>query len=508
MLLLLLPIRLYALDDGQHHNFSDKPLKTSTLTYEPSWESLKQHKAAPQWFSDAKFGIYFHWGVYTVPAYGFEWYPRLMHIENDKYFGSHIYKHHLETYGTPSEFGYHDFVPQFKAEKFNADQWADLFVKAGAKFAGPVAEHSDGFSMWPSKATPWNAMDKGPHRDVVGELEQAIKRRNLKFITTFHHACNLQRYEIVDGEKVYKNNYYEHIEGMPTTSDDPQLKVLYGNMPEDQWLEEVWFAKLKEVIDHYSPDILWFDSGLDMIPEDYRQKMAAYYLNHTDHKEVVTVRKQNDLPLDMSVNDLEKSRMNKMGDQPWMTDETISTGSWCYTTTLKIKPAQDLVHVLVDIVSKNGVLLLNVSPREDGIIPDNQQAVLLKMGDWLSKYGEAIYGTRPWYTYGEGPTAQPEGSFKNHSDFKHIKYTPEDIRYTTHQNTVYAITLGVPSSNHDILLKSFAEDKMPSNTSVKHVSLLGSDDTLTYELKKEGLHVVVPNGLNEDISLVFKVDLN
>lgn len=499
---------------GCNSNNSDKESKQKPVTeskqdYEPTWESLNKHTAAPEWFSDAKFGIYFHWGVYTVPAYGFEWYPRLMHKENDKYFGSYIYKHHRETYGTPSEFGYHDFVPQFKAEKFDANQWAELFKKSGAKFAGPVAMHSDGFAMWASKATPWNALDKGPHKDIVGELEKAIKAEGLKFITTFHQAINLQRYKDKPDETYFKNSYYPYIKGMPPTSEDPELKYLYGNIPEQQWLSEVWFPELKEVIDNYSPDIIWFDSGLDLIPEDYRKKMCAYYLNHaqTLDKEVVIVRKQEDLPLDLSINDLEKSRRSTMGTQPWMTDETISSGSWCYTGSLKIKPFDKLLYVLIDIVSKDGVLLLNISPKEDGTIPENQTEVLLKMGDWLNKYGEAIYATRPWYTFGEGPTRQPKGDFENHSDFKKVKYCADDIRYTSKDNIIYAMTLGFPGVDKDILLKSFAKDSIPGST-VEDVALLGCEDRISYEQSPDGLHVKTPKKMDKEESLVFKILLS
>ncbi|MDA3823641.1 MAG: alpha-L-fucosidase, partial [Bacteroidales bacterium] len=319
------------------------------IEFENSWESLSQHEAAPEWFQDAKLGIYFHWGVYSVPAYGSEWYPRNMHLE-----GQREYTHHLEKYGHPSEFGYHDFVPMFKAEHFDAEEWADLFFTAGAKFAGPVAEHHDGFSMWDSEATPWNAADMGPKRDVTGELATAIKARDMKFITTFHHARNLQRSDSL-GKEDWRSHYPRY-EGIPPTSDDEQLKYLYGNIPEDQWLEEVWYAKLKEVIDQYQPDIMWFDSWLDEIPEEYRQKYSAYYLNEAEKwkKDVVIVRKQNDLPLNYTVDDLEKSRKNTLEEASWMTDETISEGSWCYTENLKIKEARDVLHVLVDIVSKNG----------------------------------------------------------------------------------------------------------------------------------------------------------
>ena len=285
-----------------------------------------------------------------------------MHFKDDI-----TYAHHLSKYGHPSEFGYHDFVPMFTAENFDAKEWVALFKQAGAKFAGPVAEHHDGYSMWASKKTPWNSLDTGPKRDILGELEKEIRAQDMKLITTFHHAKHLQRHDsLPDAERgqLYRNSHYPFFKGMPPSSEDEKLKYLYGNVAQDKWLEEIWLGKLKEVIDNYQPDIMWFDSWLDKIPESKRAEYAAYYLNEAEKwdKEVVIIRKQDDLPLDFSLNDLEKSRMNKMGEQSWMTDETVSYGSWCYTENLKIKPTKDLIHVLVDVVSKNGVLLLNVSP--------------------------------------------------------------------------------------------------------------------------------------------------
>jgi alpha-L-fucosidase len=479
--------------------------------YHENWESLAKHNEEPEWFKDAKFGIYFHWGVYSVPAFGDEWYPRRMHFKHRP-----EYIHHLKTYGELSEFGYHDFVPMFKAEDFNAEEWATLFKKAGARFAGPVAEHHDGFSMWASKCTPWNVMDKGPHRDITGELEKAIKGKGMKFITTFHHAKQLQRYKGKEREEIeshadnpeqaFRNSHYPLFESTPPALDDPELNYLYGNIPEDKWLEKIWFGKLKEVIDKYHPDIIWFDSWLDQIPENYRQKFCAYYLNEAEKldKEVVIVRKQNDLPLDCSVDDLEKSRKNRLEEKAWMTDETVSNGSWCYTEDLKIKPVADILHVLIDIVSKNGVLLLNISPMANGTIPEDQQNVLLKMGEWLGKYGESIYGTRPWYTYGEGPTKEPEGNFKNHQEFLKIKYSAKDIRFTTNAKTIYATILGWPEN--DLMIKSFAKDNLPSAIKINNVSLMGCDQELKWDLTDEGLSICLPSEITDTMAAVFKIE--
>ncbi|NQU87209.1 MAG: alpha-L-fucosidase [Mariniphaga sp.] len=481
--------------------------------YEPTWESLAQHNEEPQWFQDAKFGIYFHWGVYSVPAFGSEWYPRSVNYE-----GGSEYKYHVEKYGNLSKFGYHDFVPMFKAENFDAKEWADLFAKAGARFAGPVAEHHDGFSMWASKVTPWNTFDKGPKRDITGELEKEIRANGMKLITTFHHARNLQRYKGKEEEEMagsdnirmkFWNSHYPLFEGTPQTLDDPKLNYLYGNIPEEKWLEEVWFGKLKEVIDNYQPDIIWFDSWLDQIPEEYRQKFCAYYLNEAEKlgKEVVIIRKQNDLPLETTVDDLEKSRKNRLEEKSWMTDETLSKGSWCYTQDLEIKETTDVLHVLIDIVSKNGVLLLNISPMANGTIPENQRRVLLEIGEWLNKYGEAIYETRPWYTYGEGPTIEPEGNFENHQEFLKIKYSEKDIRYTTKGKIIYATILGNPGTNQKILLEAFAKNKLIETIEIKKVSIPGNSSAIDFNITENGLVIQTNDNPDDEMAVVFKIEI-
>ena len=295
---------------------------------------------------------------------------------------------------------------------------------------------------------------------------------------------------------------------MPPSSGDETLRYLYGNIPAAPWYEEIWYGKLKEVIDQYQPDIIWFDYVLDQIPEEYRQKFSAYYLNEAEKwgKEVVIVRKQEDLPLSYTVNDLEKSRKNRIGEEPWMTDETISKGSWCYTEGLEIKNSGDVLHVLIDVVSKNGVLLLNVSPMADGTIPDNQKQVLLDMGRWLDVCGESIYGTRPWYTFGEGPTKEPEGHFKNHHEFLKIKYSSKDVRYTTREDAIYAILLGWPGGGKEITFRAFAADSLPAPLEIPSVSLLGSGAELKWNLAAEGLTLITPEEAPDPMAVVFKIE--
>jgi alpha-L-fucosidase len=280
-------------------------------------------------------------------------------------------------------------------------------------------------------------------------------------------------------------------------------------MPADTWYEEIWYGKLKEVIDLYRPDIIWFDYVLDQIPKAWRQQFSAYYLNAAEEwgKEVVIVRKQEDLPGEFSVEDLEKSRKNRLDSIPWMTDETISKGSWCYTENLEIKAAADVLHVLIDIVSKNGVLLLNVSPMANGIIPENQQQVLLTMGAWLDKYGEAIYGTRPWYAFGEGPTREPEGHFRNHKEFLKIKYSWRDVRYTTLGKTIYATLLGWPGPQKEVMLKAFASNHLAGEQDIKGVSMLGCQENIKWGFSPGGMTLETPSEAPDSMAVVFKIEI-
>jgi alpha-L-fucosidase len=472
--------------------------------YDTSWESLKQHNPAPEWFRDAKFGIYWHWGVYSVPAFGSEWYPRWMHFSNTE-----EYKHHLATYGHPSEFGYHDFVPMFKAEKFDAGEWAELFKKSGARFAGPVAEHHDGFSMWASDVNPWNAGDKGPKRDIAGELEKAIRAQGMKFVATFHHARNLQRLNIPGEPFPHRRHYwashYPPFEGMPTSTDDPELQILYGRIPEKQFIKN-WQGKLFEVIDNYQPDLIWFDSWLDQIPEQAQREFLAYYFNSAEAwgKDVVVTYKQEDMPMDLAVLDLEKGRMNELTEYTWLTDDTISLGSWCYTQDLEIKPLRQVLHVLIDIVSKNGQLILNISPMADGTIPENQKQVILGIGKWLDIYGEAIYETRPWLLFGEGPTKLKAGGGFTHKQGGYLQYTTQDIRFTKKDSTIYATVLGQPEKNKELLIKSFGADTIKGDLKVTAVTMLAGKGQCKFKQTKKGL-TITPNTNGHELATVFKI---
>jgi len=479
-----------------HGDVKSAPVKA---TYEPTWESLEQVNEAPDWFRDAKFGIYFHWGVYAVPAFGSEWYPRNMYDVK-----SREYKHQVETWGDPNQFGYPDFVPMFKAEKFDANAWARLFQQAGARFAGPVAEHHDGWAMWDSDMTPWNVVDKGPQRDITGELEKAIRKRGMKFVTTFHHARNnLWEKPGRNGQLAWTGHYSFVKQYFPALLEDPERAIMYGYMPREKFLA-MWTGKLKEVIDKYHPDLMWFDSWLDEIPESLRQEYLAYYYNDATRraKEVVVTRKQEDLPLTCSVHDIEKGRTDSLSEHFFLTDDTISMGSWCYTQDLRIKPTSVVLHSLIDIVSKNGALLLNISPLADGTIPENQRQVLLEMGKWLKVNGEAIYDTRPWKVYGEGATQGRAGQFGGVTDPKE-GYQPQDIRFTAKGDTLYAISLGWADKPLTIRSLGSGSDLFPDE--IASVRLLGSKGKLQWSRSPEGLVITMPKEKPCDHAVVFKI---
>ncbi|MHC4844403.1 MAG: alpha-L-fucosidase, partial [Planctomycetota bacterium] len=387
------------------------------------WEQLKKHKV-PEWFKDAKFGIYAHWGAYCVPAFGSEWYPRNMYRKE-----SDVHEHHVKTWGDPSKFGYKDFIPMFKAEKFNADEWAQLYARAGAKFAGPVAEHHDGFSMWASKVNRWNAVDMGPKRDVVKELTDALRKRDIKIITSFHHMYNFQGYypQDIDPEL-----------GWDITN--PEYEDLYGQFVDKKIAHDRWLEKIKEVIDAYQPDQIWFDFGLGDIPDEYKQRMASYYYSKENEwgKEVIITRKEEHLPKGVGVLDIERGKMEGAAPYLWQTDDSISVRSWSWVVGDNFKSSEELIHELIDIVSKNGILLLNVCPKTDGTFTEDQKQLLYTIGDWLEVNGEAIYGTRPWAAHGEGPNLLDEGRGFEHDQ---IDFTSEDIRYTCKGDVLNAIAL-------------------------------------------------------------------
>ncbi|WP_167607566.1 alpha-L-fucosidase [Maribellus sediminis] len=492
-------------------NCSSKQTKQEVNVYEPTWESLAQHNSQPEWFKDAKLGIYFHWGIYSVPAFSSEWYPAWMYYTKleKEHWGAEIRDYHVKNYG--ADFDYHDFIPLFKAEHFNAAEWADLFQNAGAKFAGLAAQHHDGFAMWDSEINPWNAADMGPEKDIAGELLSELKKRDMKTIATFHHARNLQRYAndsvhwANSGQVGFDSHFAYDPNGITSTKDE-KLKYLYGNIPVNEFHDR-WLGQVNEVVDKYAPDMIWFDSWLDMVPEEYRQKMVAHHYNTALKRgqEPITFYKQEDLPDSVALLDIEQGGKTEISEKYWLTDITISDGSWCYTNGLKYKKADLIIRNMIDVWSKKGVVLLNVSPMANGIIPQEQQDVLLTIGEWIKKHKEAVYNTRVHSVFGYGIAEFEKGHFGGQSAT--MKYTKDDVRFAKSKdgNTLYVYLLGLPDSGKEIGLEHVFETNPGQN--IKRVSVVGSGEELKWSASENKLTLTTPSAeAMDEIATVFKVE--
>lgn len=471
--------------------------------YQANWESLKTHNAIPEWLTDAKLGIYFHWGVYSVPAFGSEWYPCNMYIE-----GKQEFEHHKNTYGPQSEFGYHHFIPKFTAEHFNAEEWVQLFKKSGAKFAGPVAQHHDGFAMWDSKINPWNSVKKGPKKDITGELAKAIKANDMKLITTFHHARNLQRNANTPANWGEFNSHFTYNPNFHTATTDPELRILYGNIPEDTFHNN-WIGQVNEVVNQYQPDMIWFDSWLNFIPEKIVQQMCADYFNAAlkNNQKVAIGYKQSDLPNGVGILDIEQGGRRDIVETPWMTDITLSNKSWSYIEGQTYKTSKMVMRNLIDVVSKNGIVLLNISPKADGTIPTEQRIILEEMGEWFTKYGEAIYNTKPWDLFGFGNASAKEGHFGGQSAA--VEYSASDIRFTQSKDekSLYILFLGKPVANETVTMRLLAKHRYRPHTNIKRIILLGSNTELNYNFGNDSLSFTLPNEPMDEIATVLKLEL-
>ncbi len=457
-------------------------------SYTASWASVDQHPPAPEWYQDAKFGIYYHWGVFSVPAFGNEWYPRNLYIS-----GSAENNHHIATYGDPSVWPYHNFIngandkaghyvqfapkPTSAGGNWDPNAWAQLFADAGARFAGPVAEHHDGFSMWNSTANEWNSVAKGPRLDLLRLHADAIRAKGLKLYVSLHHAYHF-------------NGYYDHVPAQSTTT----LKKLYGQLggtAENQ----LWYDKLKEVIDGYQPDVIYQDFDLHLVDESKRLAFLAYYYNQAVawNTDVVATYKDG---FDNSgeVYDFERGGPGGLQSPYWQTDDSVSSSSWCYTAGIGYYSTKAMLHALLDRVSKNGTMVLNIAPMADGTIPAGQQTILRGIGDYLGRFGESVYATRAWDAYGEGPTQMGGGSFTTPREG-----TSRDIRFVrSKDNTVlYATVLGWPGTTLNITTLASGRINLGTLSSVR---LLGaaagsSIDLPTRSQDGSGLHISMPSSV-------------
>jgi alpha-L-fucosidase len=458
--------------------------------FQPTWDSLANYKA-PAWYQDAKFGIFIHWGIYSVPAFGSEWYSRNMYKQ-----GTPEFEHHVKTYGTQDKFGYKDFIPKLTFEKYDPEAFAQLFEEAGAKFIVPVAEHHDGFAMYDTELSPWSAAKMGPKRDVLGELAKALRKRGLVFALSSHRA----------------EHFWFFDEGKKFTSDvqDPANESLYGpaepapsdwmnpelSPPTEEYMDD-WFARCIELVDKYKPSVFWFDWWIQNIAfKPYLQKFAAYYYNRAAEwgTEVAINYKDEAFPNGTAIFDVERGQLAGIHPMLWQNDTAVSRNSWGYIQGHDYKSVQDILCDLIDVVSKNGAMLLNVGPKPDGTIPDHEQAMLREIGAWLKLNGEAIYGTRPWRTFGEGPTKVEKGSF---TDGKRPMFTGQDLRFTAGNGNVYILAMAWPGEK--LVVKSLG-----SSLRVTEVELIGYPHRLAWHQDDHGLHISLPTEPVGEHAFVFR----
>jgi alpha-L-fucosidase len=456
--------------------------------YRPDWETLRNHEI-PQWFKDAKFGIFIGWGVYAVPGAVNEWYPHNMYRPGDP-----AYQDFTNRFGSFDKGdGYKDFIPSFRAQKFDPQDWIKLFKQAGAKYVIPIAEHHDGFSMYDSDLSDWTVVRMGPHRDVLADLAKATRDAGLHFGLSSHRA---------------EHNYY-YDEGRSIRSDvnDPKYASFYG--PAHQWLNDDhflpydewtyvsdawtsdWLARAVELVEKYKPELVYFDGGVGQ--PYFRPRVTeftAFYDNFTKRNGIDGVITIKDYAMEWTAGtrDFERSLRTDIDPRPWQTDTSISKLSWGYMEHDEFKTPESIIHQLVDIVSKNGNLLLSIGPRADGTIPDEVRATLLDMGAWLDRNGEAIYATQPWKISGEGPT-QTKTGFATDQEMK--PYTASDFRFTQKGNNLYVISLACPADG-TASIRSLGLTGIASDLQFEAVDLLGSSRKTEWLRTTDALNVKLP----------------
>jgi alpha-L-fucosidase len=471
--------------------------KTSDGPFRPDWASLQNYQT-PQWYADAKFGIFVHWGVYAVPAFGSEWYSRNMYVK-----GSPEYAHHVATYGPQTKFGYKDFIPKFNGEHFDPAGWAALFHEAGARYVVPVAEHHDGFSMYDTRLSDYSAVKMGPRRDVLGELKAAAKANGLHFGLSSHRAAH--------------DWFFDEGRKFPSDVSDPDNAGLYGPAqsriagPDDEdlyadytyvsqfWLDD-WLARQAELVACYAPELIYFDwwIGQPAFRSTLPRFLAYYYNFAARHGGSAVVNyKLGEFADGAGTLDIERGQAAKIRKNVWQTCTSISDKSWGYIENDTYKSVDQIVHLLADVVSKNGNLLLNVGPRADGRIPEAARDTLRAMGRWLKTNGEAIYGTRPWTVFGEGPTETANGSF---SESKAKPYTARDFRFTTRDGKLYAIQMAWPEEDKSVITS------IRGDMNIKRVSLLGGDAPVRFEQNGAGLVLTLPAGVPRQPAYVYRIE--
>ena len=458
--------------------------------FENNWESLQQYKC-PEWFRDAKLGIFLHWGPSSVAAID-DWYGRNMYIQ-----GHPAYEYHVKTFGHPSRFGFKDLIPLWKAEKFDPDHLVKIFKKAGAGYIVPVATFHDNFDLWDSKYQRWNSVNMGPEKDIVGMWKYAALTNGLRFGVSTHMDRVPSWFNTSKG-----SDSSGALAGVPYDGCNPMYSDLYGPdndegmdwpyLPKNasmSW-KETWAERTGDLIDKYQPDLLYFDGGIPYV--DVGLSVIADFYNanqqwHDGQLDAVLNLKKTKVSgayrEGMCVQDLERSKLTGIKTEPWQTDTSI--GPWFCRKDGIYETPNAIIDMFIDIVSKNGNLLLNIPLKADGSLDDKSIDMLNEMGKWMAINAEAIKETRPWQVYGEGPTSVKE----EYSEKIREKFTPHDIRFTSKENVVYAIFLDWPVNEKSIRIKSLALGKGLSN--IASIKLLGSNKHIKWERDADGLEVFI-----------------
>ena len=488
--------------------------------YQPTWDSLQQYET-PEWYRDAKFGIWAHWSPQCVAEDG-DWYARNLYMQN-----SDQNKFQLDHYGAPSRFGYKDLCAQWTLLNWQPEQLIERYKKAGAKLFLALANHHDGFDTWNSKHQPWNSKNLGPHRDVLGTWAAAARAQGMRFGVTIHQARNWWWFQTShDADKTGP------MEGVPYDGDltlaegkkqwwegyDPQR--LYGAKHPADALPDVSYVKnfydrTRDLIDQHDPDLLYFDNSL--LPLGWGgMNIGSYFYNHNlktrggKMEAIINVKQVPDHLAKSVVADYERGLTDKIMQYPWQSETCI--GEWHYQRKLYDQPGtfggytapRDIIHWLIDTVSKNGTFILNIPGKPDGTIDSKEIAFLDSLTEWMQRNGEAIYATRPWKIYGEGPDTVKSGSFQGDSI---SKLGPKDIRFTRNKaNTIiYAIALGWPGN--EVVIEALGTNSAQSPGKVANVELLGYHDKLKYRQEASGLRVRLPAQKLSDDAIALRVSL-